>query len=120
MNKKTLIIGASTNPERYSYKAAHMLSQYGHSIINVGIKKGEVAGQPIEPATTIYDDIDTVTMYMGAQNQKPLYDYILELHPKRIIFNPGAENTELQLLAESNGITVENACTLVLLRTGQY
>lgn len=118
--KKTLIIGASTNPERYSYKAANMLSRYGHPIINVGLKKGEVAGQPIEPATTIYNDIDTVTMYMGAQNQKPLYDYILQLHPKRIIFNPGAENAELQQLAESKGVVVENACTLVLLSTGQY
>ncbi|SUJ09610.1 Uncharacterised protein [Sphingobacterium spiritivorum] len=118
--KKTLIIGASTNPERYSYKAAHMLTRFGHDIVNVGLKKGVVAEQAIEPAETIHSDIDTITMYMGARNQKPLYDYILKTAPRRIVFNPGAENRELAQLAQEKGIEVENACTLVLLSTGQY
>ncbi|MCS3555186.1 MULTISPECIES: CoA-binding protein [Sphingobacterium] len=118
--KKTLIIGASTNPERYSYKAAYKLKQYGHDIVNVGLKKGEVAGVEIEPMGLIHTDIDTITMYVGAANQKSYFDYILETKPKRIIFNPGAENAELEALAGAIGIDTENACTLVLLSTGQY
>lgn len=118
--KKTLIIGASTNPERYSYKAAHKLKQYGHDIVNVGLKKGEVAGVEIEPMGRIHSDIDTITMYVGAANQKSYFDYILATKPKRIIFNPGAENAELTTLANGSGIETENACTLVLLGTGQY
>lgn len=118
--KKTLIIGASTNPERYSYKAAHKLKQYGHDIVNVGLKKGEVAGIEIEPMGPIHADIDTITMYVGATIQKGYFDYILATKPKRIIFNPGAENLELATLATEFGIDTENACTLVLLSTGQY
>lgn len=118
--KKTLILGASTNPERYAYIAAHKLKQYGHDIVNVGLKKGEVAGVEIEPMGHIHGDIHTVTMYVGATNQKGYYDYVLNTKPKRIIFNPGAENSELEMLAIESGIEVENACTLVLLSTGQY
>ncbi|UIR55465.1 CoA-binding protein [Sphingobacterium sp. SRCM116780] len=118
--KKTLIIGASTNPERYSYKAAYKLTQHGHDIVNIGLKKGEVAGVEIEKKGLIHDDIDTVTMYVSAANQKEYYDYILATKPKRIIFNPGAENSELTKLAQEVGIQTENACTLVLLSTNQY
>jgi len=118
--KKTRIIGASTNPERYSHKAAHKLKQYGHDIVNVGLKKGEVAGVAIESMGPIHADIDTITMYVGEANQKGYMDYILATKPKRIIFNPGAENPELAVLANKLGIDTENACTLVLLSTGQY
>lgn len=120
MKNKTMILGASTNPSRYSYKAAHMLKQHGHDIVNVGIKQGDVAGVAIEKKGKIYPDIDTITVYLGDQNQKEYYSYILDTKPRRIIFNPGAENSELERLAAENGIKVERACTLVLLSIGQY
>ena len=119
-DKKTLILGATPDSSRYAYLAANRLVNDGHSIVNVGIKTGEVAGVQIEKAETIHDDIDTITLYVGTQNQPPLYDYILNTHPKRIIFNPGTENTELRKMANEKGIETEYACTLVLLSIGQY
>lgn len=119
-NKKTLIIGATNNPSRYANFAAHRLTGHGHEIINVGIKTGEVAGVPIERAGAIHPDVDTITMYVGPSHQEEYYDYILKTKPKRIIFNPGTENPELEALAEENGIEAIEACTLVMLSTGQY
>jgi uncharacterized protein len=120
MNKKTLILGATTNPGRYAYLAANRLANSGHSIVNVGIKTGEVAGVPIEKPETIHHDIDTITLYVGPQHQEELYDYILQTNPKRIIFNPGTENSTLKRMAAEKGIETEYACTLVLLSVGQY
>lgn len=120
MKKKTLILGASTNPSRYAHLAAHRLVANGHSIINVGIKSGEVAGVPIEKPELIHSDLDTITLYLNPQNQIEHYDYIIKSKPKRIIFNPGAENPDLESLAKANGIETTEACTLVLLSTGQY
>ncbi|MBU0697497.1 MAG: CoA-binding protein [Bacteroidetes bacterium] len=118
--KKTLILGATTNTSRYAYLAAQRLTAHGHPIINAGIKVGEVAGQPIEKPEIIHSDIDTVTLYLGANHQKDYYDYVLNTKPKRIIFNPGAENPELEELAKEQGIETMEACTLVLLSTNQY
>lgn len=118
--KKTLILGASTNPARYSYLVANKLVRKGFPIVNVGRKTGKVAGEEIEPAEVIHDDIDTVTLYVGPQNQAPYYDYILKTNPKRLIFNPGAENQELADKAREQGIEVVEACTLVMLNTGQF
>jgi predicted CoA-binding protein len=118
--KKTLILGASTNPDRYSNIAAHRLVAHGHPIVNVGVKSGEVAGAMIELPDVIHQDIDTISLYLGPANQTPYYDYILKSNPKRIIFNPGTENGELERLAEEKGIETTEACTLVLLSTGQY
>jgi predicted CoA-binding protein len=118
--KKTLIIGASPNPDRYAYKAAHMLKSKGHNIINVGIKKGAVAGEEIEQPGHLHNDIDTVTLYIGPHLQSGYYNYILETKPKRVIFNPGTENQELEELLLANDIEPVEACTLVLLSTGQY
>ncbi len=120
MKKKTLVLGASTNPTRYSYLAANRLVNYGHPIINVGLKRGEVAGVAIEKPETIHSDIDTITLYVGPRHQEELYDYILATKPKRIIFNPGTENRELEEKAMDLGIETERACTLVLLSTGEY
>src|ERR1700744_4334001 len=119
-DKKTLVLGATPDPARYAYLAANRLVKSGHSIVNVGIKTGEVAGVPIEKPETIHNDIDTITLYVGPMNQPPLYDYIINTHPKRIIFNPGTENTELRKMAEEKGIETEYACTLVMLSVGQY
>lgn len=122
MNKKTVIIGATTNPSRYAYLAAGMLTEYNHKIVPVGIKKGEVYGTQILPINErpFVNDVDTVTLYIGPQHQPEHYDYILSLKPKRVIFNPGTENEEFEkLLAEAGTETLE-ACTLVLLRSNQY
>jgi uncharacterized protein len=117
---KTLIVGASTNPERYAFKAANSLLAHGHEIAMVGQKEGEVQGVSIQTNYPDFQDIDTVTMYVGARNQPALYDYILKQQPRRIIFNPGAENPEFEELAHKQGVETEEACTLVLLATGQY
>ncbi|KEO73828.1 CoA-binding protein [Anditalea andensis] len=121
-SKKTVVLGASTNPTRYAFIAANMLKDYHHEVVPVGIKKGEIAGQAIlnlkeKPEI---DDIDTITLYLGPQNQPEWYPYILSLKPKRIIFNPGTENRELMDMARKQGIEVEIGCTLVMLRSGQY
>lgn len=118
--KKTLILGASTNPERYSYKAAHRLTSAGHPIVNIGIKTGEVAGEPIQKVGEPMNDIDTITLYVGPRNQPEFYDYIINTKPSRIIFNPGTENPELIQLAKDNGIEPVEACTLVMLSIGEY
>lgn len=118
--KKTLIIGASPDPSRYAYKAAYMLRSKGHEIVNVGVKKGEVAGVEIEKPDTIYMDIDTITLYIGPATQSQYFDYIVATNPKRVVFNPGTENKELQRLLRNNNIEYTEACTLVLLSIGQY
>ena len=115
-----MVLGATPNTSRYANLAANRLVRSGHSIVNVGIKTGEAAGVPIERPETIHNDIDTITLYVGPQHQEELYDYILDTNPKRIIFNPGAENSELRRMANEKGIKTEYACTLVLLSTGQY
>lgn len=118
--KKTLIVGASTNPARYAYLVANKLVRKGHPIVNVGRKKGKVAGVDIEKIDGIHTDIDTITLYVGPQNQSVYYDYILQTKPKRVIFNPGTENEEFKRKLEDEGIEVVEACTLVMLNTGQY
>ncbi len=119
-DKKTLILGATPNTGRYANLAANRLVRSGHTIVNVGIKEGEVAGVPIEKPETIHHDIDTITLYVGPANQQSLYNYILATNPKRIIFNPGTENSELRRMANDKGIETEYACTLVMLSIGQY
>ncbi len=119
-DKKTLVLGATPDTSRYANLAANRLVRSGHPIVNVGIKTGEVAGVAIEKPEVIHDDIDTITLYIGPLNQPPLYDYILNTHPKRIIFNPGTENSELKRMASQAGIETEYACTLVMLSTEQY
>ena len=117
---KTLIMGASTNSERYAYKAANSLLNHEHEIELVGQKEGEIKGNDIHTDYPDFEGIDTVTMYVGAKNQPSLYDYILRQKPRRIIFNPGAENPEFEAMAKGKGIETEEACTLVLLTTGQF
>src|SRR5690606_42001864 len=116
----TLIIGASTNHARYSYLVANKLVRNGYPSVNVRRKEGEVAGVAIETPEAIHEHIDTITLYIGPRNQPPYYDYILNTKPKRVIFNPGAENPELVEKLEEQGIEAVEACTLVMLNTGQY
>jgi len=120
MKKKTVVIGASDNPERYAYKATVLLAQKSHIVIPVGLRKGKIGTIEIQQDRSFIKEVDTVTLYVGPSNQPNWYDYILSLKPKRIIFNPGTENEAFELLAESHNIHVVRACTLVLLSTGQY
>ncbi|PJE40017.1 MAG: CoA-binding protein [Flavobacterium sp.] len=119
-NKKTLVLGASTNPERYAYKAIEKLTEKGHAVLAIGQKTGEVAGVKIHTKTIPLKNIDTVTLYLNPLRQRDYYNYIIETKPKRVIFNPGTENPEFYQLLQGNGIKVEVACTLVLLATNQY
>ncbi len=118
--KKTVVLGASSNPARYSYLAVDRLTKRNHPVVAIGRTKGQIGDTEIIEEHPALIDVDTVTLYLNAQNQQPYYDYIFSLHPKRIIFNPGAENEELAKMAEEKGIEPLEACTLVMLSTGQY
>lgn len=118
--KKTLVMGASTNPGRYAYKAIKMLQRYGHPVVAVGKKEDNLDGLKIEKEHVEFDGIDTVTLYLNPMNQRPYYDYIIGLNPKRVIFNPGTENPELYELLKQNNIEIEVGCTLVMLSVNQY
>ena len=113
--RKVLILGATTNPERYAYKAAERLTNKGFPIVPVGIRKGILFGKEISIVKTPPENIDTITLYVGQKNQEEWIDFILKTNPKRVIFNPGTENKRLQEKLEKAGIQSEEACTLVLL-----
>lgn len=118
--KKTLILGASANPQRYSYLALSRLRNAGHEVVAIGRNNTMVEDVQIFTEKQACSDIHTVTLYLNPTHQEEYYSYILSLHPKRIIFNPGAENETLQKIAAENNIASMDACTLVLLSTGQY
>jgi hypothetical protein len=118
--KKTLVIGASENPDRYSNKAIKALVAHRHEVVAIGLREGEVAGIPFNSEKKAFENIDTVTLYVGPQNQPEYYSYILKLKPQRVIFNPGTENPQFIKRLQRAGIFPEIACTLVLLATGQY
>ncbi|MEZ0130461.1 CoA-binding protein [Flavobacterium sp. LBUM151] len=119
-NKKTLVLGATTKPDRYAYRAINMLVQKGHTVLAIGQNTGEVAGVKIQTKAIPVKNIDTVTLYLNPTRQRDYYNYIIEAQPKRVVFNPGTENPELYQLLELNNIKAEVACTLVLLATNQY
>ena len=119
-SKKTLVLGASANPARYSFLAINKLRDHQHPVVAIGKKEAVVADVPIDINTAPIADLDTVTLYLNADHQKSYYDYILSQHPRRVIFNPGAENLEFEKLLEKSGIQAIEACTLVLLSTGQF
>ena len=119
-NKKTLVLGASENPARYSHMAILRLLTKEQSVVAIGQKIGEVEGVKIQTKQVPFTNIDTVTLYLNQTRQRDYYNYIISLAPKRVIFNPGTENPEFYQLLRSNNIKVEEACTLVLLGTNQY
>ena len=118
--KKTLVLGASSNPARYSYLAINRLRNHGHPVVAVGRKVGKVMDVDLQKEKLPIEDVHTITLYLNPTNQREYYDYILSLRPKRIIFNPGTENEELYDLADKHNIPYMEACTLVMLSTGQY
>ena len=119
-NKKTVVLGATSKPEKYAYKAIMMLVDHGHAVIAIGQNAGEVAGVKIQTKAIPLKNIDTITLYLNPARQRDYYNYIVEAKPKRVIFNPGTENPELYQLLALNDIQKEVACTLVLLTTNQY
>lgn len=119
-NKKTLVLGASTKPDRYAFKAVTMLVEKGHSVLAIGQNTGEVAGIKIYTKAIPLSKVNTVSLYLNPLRQRDYYNYIVEAQPKRVIFNPGTENPEFYQLLELNKIKVEVACTLVLLATNQF
>jgi len=117
---KTVVLGATPNPARYAWLAVVRLKQHGHEVVPIGIKKGNIEGLEIINDRPQIADIHTVTLYLNPLNQVGWYDYIISLKPKRIIFNPGTENPDLEKLAIKNDIQTIEACTLVMLSTGVY
>lgn len=118
--KKTLVLGASSNPSRYSYLAMNRLKAHKHPVVAVGRREAEVGGIAISKSPVVEDNVDTVTLYLNPTHQEEYYDYILGLNPSRIIFNPGTENPELMRMAKERGIEPVIGCTLVMLASGQY
>jgi predicted CoA-binding protein len=119
-SKKTLVLGASANPARYSFLAINKLREQKLEVVAIGKRTSMVADIPIQVETAPIQDLDTVSFYLNPENQKNYYDYVLDQHPRRVIFNPGAENPEFEKILTDKGIQVMEACTLVLLSTGQY
>src|SRR5688572_16370574 len=105
-DKKTIVLGASPNPSRFSYVACLKLLSAGYEVIPVGNRAGNIRELEIRTDFPIIEDIDTITLYVGPRNQAPLFSYIFDINPSRIIFNPGTENDELMKAAESRGIEV--------------
>jgi predicted CoA-binding protein len=120
ISKKTLVIGASLNPSRYSNFVIQKLVAHGHEVVALGLKAGNIGGVKVETDMLPYEDLHTITLYLNPNNQKVYYDYIVSLKPKRVIFNPGTENPELYQILSEHDIPFEAACSLVLLSTNQY
>ncbi len=117
---KTLVLGATPNPARYAYNAVHQLLNKKIEVVPMGIKEGVIASIPIISVNEQQENIHTVSLYVGAARQEEYYDFIINLAPKRVIFNPGTENPQFAQKLNKAGISWENACTLVLLSTNQY
>jgi uncharacterized protein len=120
MRPKTLLIGASSNPERYSYKAIQMLLHHGYPCEAIALRPGQIGDFVFHVGTPHFEAIDTVSLYINATHQAAYLDYIISLKPRRILFNPGTENPDMVAAAMNNNIQCDHACSLVLLQTGQY
>ncbi len=117
---RTLVVGVSLNADRYANRAVRMLLANGHEVVALGMSAGETDGVHVQTGQPELDDVDTITLYLRAEHQNAMADYLLSLKPRRMIFNPGAENASLAARAEEAGIEAVEACTLVLLSTGQF
>lgn len=117
---KTLILGASLKPNRYSNLAILKFIENNYEAVGIGLEEGQIGQIKIHLGMPRFVNIHTITIYMNAQNQEAYYDYIVSLNPKRVIFNPGTYNLKLQDILMDHAIKFENACTLVLLGTQQF
>ncbi|MEX6626078.1 CoA-binding protein [Tenacibaculum pacificus] len=120
MKKKTLVIGASLNPTRYSNIAIKRLIDKSVEVVAIGLRSGSIFGVVVATEKVSFNDINTITLYLNSERQKEYYSYIIALKPERVIFNPGTENEDFYTLLSENDIKYEIACTLVLLSTNQY
>ncbi|MFY0252441.1 CoA-binding protein [Chitinophaga sp. 30R24] len=118
--KLTVVLGASPNPDRYSNIAVNSLKAHQHPVVAIGKRAANIGDTPILTTLLPLEKVDTITLYLNPAAQKEYYDYILQLQPRRIIFNPGTENEELEAIARQHQIQPIEACTLVLLSTGQF
>ena len=118
--KKTLVLGASLKPDRYANIAIHKLRENNHQVVAIGMKLGVVNDVSIITEKELFESVHTVTLYLSGKRQEAYYEYILSLHPKRVIFNPGTENPSFYTILQTHKIPYEIACTLVLLSTNQY
>lgn len=116
----TLVLGASENPDRYSYLAVRRLRASGHAVVAIGQREGQVEDVRIKKEWEVNQPVDTITLYLNPRNQAAYQDRILALSPRRIVFNPGTENDDFQAIAREKGIEVVEGCTLVMLSTGMY
>ncbi|NVO18074.1 MAG: CoA-binding protein [Bacteroidetes bacterium] len=117
---KTLVLGASTNPTRYSHLCILEFAKRSFPVEAVGLREGLAGNISIMTGQPWFENIHTITLYLGANNQKAYYNYILSLNPKRVIFNPGAENPEFELMLENAGIEVVHACSIMMLHAGVF
>ncbi|MCF8224501.1 MAG: CoA-binding protein [Bacteroidales bacterium] len=118
--KKTVVLGASPNPARYSFKAVKSLLRYGHDTVAVGFRPGVIYDKFIQRGTPKIDGVHTITLYVGEKRQNEFRDYIVSLKPKRVIFNPGTVNPHFMKELEEKGIEVVEGCTLVMLDSGEF
>ncbi|MBI5540655.1 MAG: CoA-binding protein [Bacteroidia bacterium] len=118
--RKTLVLGASTNPDRYSYKAVEKLVRYGYNVVAIGVREGSIGKIKITTEKILVSDIDTVAMYLSPARQEEYMDYVISLKPRRIIFNPGTENAIFAKKAKENGIKTYKSCVLVMLSLNKY
>jgi len=118
--KKTLVLGASPNPLRFSHKMVKSLVRHNMEVIALGSREGEISGIKILTGKPALKDIHTISLYVGPKRQSEIYDYVISLYPKRIIFNPGTSNEYFMNLARENGIEVVFDCALVMLSSGKY
>lgn len=118
--KKVVVIGASPKKWRYSYKAVRMLEDYEYEVIALGKTPENIGSTMIQTGQPKIDDIYTISLYLNIENSTKIMDYILTLEPQRIVINPGAENPQLEMEAQEQGIEVLRGCTLVMLSTGTF
>ena len=118
--RKTLVLGASPKPERFSCRAVKKLIEHNFPVVAVGLRAGQISGVSVLKLFPDVEDIDTITVYVGPRNQPVYYDYILAINPRRVIFNPGTENPEFEEILQNKGIQVIRDCTLIMLDKGTY
>jgi predicted CoA-binding protein len=118
--KMTMVLGVSLKPERFSNRAVKKLVSLHYPVIAVGLREGEINGVRVQKPFPRIDEIHTITLYLGAKTQAYYYRYILKLSPKRVIFNPGAENEKFEKMLINRGVEVVRDCTLMMLSHGTY
>jgi len=119
-SKKTLVLGASPNPVRFSNKAVRSLLRHQYDVVPVGLRQGTIEGKEIQVGTPPVEGVHTVSLYVGPSRQTAYFDYIISLKPARVIFNPGTVNPAFMARLEKEGIHPVNGCMLVMLNKGEF